>query len=160
MSKQDEGLMSRLIAYVVLDADKPLDSTAVIAALRQRHPNQPVELMTGAAPPNVRAVASMTMMLRCAGVELIVMAMARPLPEEEWKLSALRAASLSPDRAPAFSGHKAHLVVTTLARRSPGVGAQHCGCRRGADRRLAGLPRGGVGEPGGALGGGVGGDQP
>src|SRR5215472_19299668 len=56
----------RLIAYVLLDADRPLDPAAVIAALRQRHPNQPVEPMTGAAPPTGRAIEAATMMLRCA----------------------------------------------------------------------------------------------
>ena len=107
--------MSRLIAYVVLDADAPLNSAAVVAALRQRHPDQAIELMTGASPPALGAVASMTMMLRCAGLELVVMAMPMPLPEEEWRLPALRAASQSPQLAPPFSGHKAHLVVTTIA---------------------------------------------
>lgn len=107
--------MRRLIAYVLLDADRPLDPAAVIAALRQRHPNQPVEPMTGAAPPTGRAIEAATMMLRCAGVEIVVMAMAMPLPEAEWKLPVLRVFPQWPDGGAVFSAHKAHLVVTTIA---------------------------------------------
>src|SRR5262245_6287208 len=105
----------RLIAYVLLDADRPLDPAAVIAALRQRHPNKPVEPMTGAAPPTGRAIEAATMMLRCAGVEIVVMAMAMPLPEAEWKLPVLRVFPQWPDGGAVFSAHKAHLVVTTIA---------------------------------------------
>jgi len=112
--------MSRQIAYLLLDAAKPLDPAAVIAALRQRHPDQPVEPMTGSAATGQAAEA---MMLRCAGVALVVMvmaplvanAMAMPLPEEEWKLPALRASSQWPDALSVFSGHKAHMVVSTLS---------------------------------------------
>jgi hypothetical protein len=104
--------MSRQIAYVLLDAAKPLDPAAVIAALRQRYPNQPVEPMTGSA---ATGQAPETMMLRCAGVPLVVLAMAMPLPEEEWKLPAMRVFSQWPDGPSVFAGHKTHLVVSTFS---------------------------------------------
>ena len=51
------------------------------------------EPMTGAA--GIRGAAE-TMMVRCAGVELVVMAMPFRLPDEEWKLPVLRVASQWP----------------------------------------------------------------
>jgi len=108
--------MSRPIAYVLQDAAKAPDPAAVVAALRQRHPRQPVELIASARG---RAVGPMAMALRCAGVELIALAVGMPLPEEEWKLPAERALSenksLWRDGPSVFTGHTAHLVVTTLA---------------------------------------------
>jgi hypothetical protein len=106
--------MRRQIAYVLQDAATPLDSAAVIAALKERHRKERVEPMSGAAAAG-GAAASTTMMLRCADVPLVVMAMAMPLPEAEWKLPALRVASQWPDARAVFSGHTAHLVVATLA---------------------------------------------
>jgi len=95
-----------------MEAAKPLDSATVIAALRQRHRDQPIEPMTGATPSGK---AAETMMLRCAGAELVVMAMPMPLPKEEWKLPVLRVLAQWVEGSAVFSAHKAHLVVTTLA---------------------------------------------
>src|SRR5262245_48512851 len=102
--------MDRQLAYVVLDKDVAPDMRAVTAALSKLHPNATVS--SGA--DTVESVRG-SPIIRCAGDTLIIMPLPVPMPRDAWEMPARRATALWPQAIEAFAGHRAHIVVSTVA---------------------------------------------
>ena len=102
--------MSRQIACIVSDSNVLLNSEALIAAFRARHPDIPIEPLVGSKPP-----APGALLLRCAGEPVVIMSMPMPLPQQEWDMPAKRASAAWSEALQVFANHKHHLVVSTMA---------------------------------------------
>lgn len=113
--------LSRLIAYMLLDAVTPIDPESVITAFRRRHPDVPLGLAASAD-----AGKSVVMTVQCDGEPIVVMSMPMPLPKEEWERPSLRASVQWPEAPSVFARHRAHLVVATLAEPSDRLKAARC----------------------------------
>ena len=92
------------IAYVLLDSFVVPKMTALAEALRERHPELPVELLHPAGSP----------VIRCGDQEVVVMSMPAPIGAGHGMWS--RATVIWPEAKAVAARHQGHVIVSTLSR--------------------------------------------
>ncbi|WP_342711136.1 DUF4261 domain-containing protein [Bradyrhizobium sp. B124] len=107
--------MNNPVAFVLLEGPVTLNETALLEALRQRHPDVRWNVTEHGA--NVRADGPLV--IRADDHLLVAMSMPAPIPLDEnlWK----RASSFWPEAPGVASRHRAHLVVSTMGAAEDGA---------------------------------------
>jgi hypothetical protein len=101
------------VAFVLLDRFVSPNMAAVVAALRVRHPELPVELMTGKDSVSGAAGTSASLpLIRCGDQFVVVMAMPAPIPQDQGLWS--RTAHTWPEGKATAERHQGHLIVSVL----------------------------------------------
>jgi len=103
----------RPINVVLLDEPVALDMEAVAHAVRTRHPNVPVDIISGEAKgPGSKE----SPLIRCDNEFVVVMNMPAPAPREPGTDAVWDRASFTwPEAIEARDRHRAHIIVATLA---------------------------------------------
>jgi uncharacterized protein DUF4261 len=99
--------MSNPSAFVLFDASTKLHTSAILRALSERHPDQPIVNFSGDG-----ADTSSTL-LTVAGVTVVLMQFDARLPEG-WQPAAKRAIVHWPEAEAAFGRHRAHISVAVM----------------------------------------------
>ncbi|TWB58867.1 DUF4261 domain-containing protein [Bradyrhizobium sacchari] len=100
-------MMDRHLAFALFERPVVLDLATVVDVLRKRHPGIEIDL-SGAAPGTASPV------IRCAGVNVMLMVMPMPVPRESWDLPGRRAVATWPTALEVLGRHGAHVVVSTV----------------------------------------------
>ena len=103
----------RPINVILLDEPVALDMQAVAQAIRSRHPNVPVDVISAEAKgPGSKD----SPLIRCDGEFVVVMNMPAPAPREQGIDAVWTRATIAwPEAIAVRDRHRAHIIVATLA---------------------------------------------
>jgi len=100
-------MTDRHLAFALFERPVVLDLAAIVDVLRKRHPG--IEIDPPAAAPGTEAPV-----IRCGGMNVLLMVMPMPVPRESWELPGRRAVATWPAALEVLGRHACHVVVSTV----------------------------------------------